>query len=234
MFDIGFTEMMIIAVVALVVLGPERLPKVARQAGEWMGKLRRYVDDVKSDINRQMELDELRKIQAQVKDAAQSLKSSVEGVVNDTKNEFNELNSAFEGALSAPTTTDAPTDWDRIYAVRRTRERIKDRRIERSKELGMKRPKKAYPRFTRPVFEDEVVALNASNMMAQSTPAIGSVISADSAVAAVVASVPVSEPVPVLRPESVTSPEPVTAAASAAASAAPTSAPASVTQAASA
>jgi len=46
MFDIGFSEMMVIAVVALVVLGPERLPRVARQAGEWIGKLQRYVTDV--------------------------------------------------------------------------------------------------------------------------------------------------------------------------------------------
>ena len=62
MFDLGFSELLLIAVVALVVLGPERLPKVARQAGAWMGKLQRYVADVKSDINRQMELDELRKL----------------------------------------------------------------------------------------------------------------------------------------------------------------------------
>jgi sec-independent protein translocase protein TatB len=152
MFDIGFTEMMIIAVVALVVIGPERLPKVARQAGEWMGKLRRYVDDVKSDINRQMQLDELRKIQADVKDAAQSLKNSVDSVVSEASSELTSLNAAFEGAAS--TTTDEPrTDWDRIYAARRLRERIKDRRIERSKELGLKRPKRAYLRFTRPQVE---------------------------------------------------------------------------------
>ncbi len=154
MFDIGFTEMMIIAVVALVVIGPERLPKVARQAGEWMGKLRRYVDDVKSDINRQMQLDELRKIQSDVKDAAQNFKSSVDNIVSEAKSELSSLNSAFEGAAS--TTTEEPrTDWDRIYAVRRQRERIKDRRIERSKELGLKRPKRAYIRFTRP--EPEIV-----------------------------------------------------------------------------
>lgn len=148
MFDIGFTEMMIIAVVALVVLGPERLPKVAKQVGEWMGKLRRYVDDVKSDINRQMELDELRKIQTQVKDAAQSLKSSVESAVSETTAELNSLNSAFDSPASL--SNDEPrTDWDRIYAVRRARERIKDRRVERSKELGMRRPKRAYARFTK-------------------------------------------------------------------------------------
>lgn len=167
MFDIGFTEMMIIAVVALVVIGPERLPKVARQAGEWMGKLRRYVDDVKSDINRQMQLDELRKIQSDVKDAAQSLKNSVDSVVSEATTELSSLNSAFEGAAS--TTSDEPrTDWDRIYAVRRQREKIKDRRIERYKELGLKRPKRSYLRFTRPV--PEVVAATVAETVVEPDP----------------------------------------------------------------
>lgn len=150
MFDIGFTEMMLIAVVALVVLGPERLPKVAKQAGEWLGKLRRYVEDVKSDINRQMELDELRKLQAEVKGAAESLKTSVESAVGETKAEFDSLNSVFD---SNSTSSQPTTDWDRIYANRRLRERFKDRRLERSKELGLKRPKRAYPRFTTPVVQ---------------------------------------------------------------------------------
>ncbi len=140
MFDIGFSEMFVIAAVALVVLGPERLPKVARQAGEWMGKLRRYVDDVKSDLNRQMELAELRNIKDQVTDAAQSLKTSVESVVSDTRSEFDSIQNAFEGS-STPEPQQA-TDWDKIYANRRMRERIKDRRIEREKELGIKRPKR--------------------------------------------------------------------------------------------
>lgn len=162
MFDIGFTEMMIIAVVALVVLGPERLPKVAKQAGEWMGKLRRYVDDVKSDINRQMELDELRKIQSDVKEAAQSLQNSVQNVVAETTSELTSLNAAFEGAASTSTDDEPRTDWDRIYAVRRSRERIKDRRVERSKDLGMKRPKRAYPRWTRPELESSESASTGS------------------------------------------------------------------------
>ncbi|MFT3801969.1 MAG: Sec-independent protein translocase protein TatB [Burkholderiaceae bacterium] len=140
MFDIGFSEMFVIAAVALVVLGPERLPKVARQAGEWMGKLRRYIDDVKSDINRQMELSELRNLKDQVTDAAQSLKSSVESVVSDTRSEFDSIQNAFEGSQS-PESPPA-TDWDKIYANRRMRERIKDRRIEREKDLGIKRPKR--------------------------------------------------------------------------------------------
>lgn len=77
MFDIAFSEMLIIAIVALVVLGPERLPKVARTAGHLLGRLQRYVNDVKSDINREMQLEELKKLQAQVEDSARSLERSV-------------------------------------------------------------------------------------------------------------------------------------------------------------
>jgi sec-independent protein translocase protein TatB len=77
MFDIGFSEMVVIAVVALVVLGPERLPKVARAAGILLGRVQRYVNDVKSDINREMQLEELKKLQAQVEDSARSIERSV-------------------------------------------------------------------------------------------------------------------------------------------------------------
>ena len=61
MFDIGFSELVVIAVVALIVLGPERLPKAARTMGHLFGRLQRYVNDVKADINREIELEELRK-----------------------------------------------------------------------------------------------------------------------------------------------------------------------------
>ena len=77
MFDIGFSEMMVIAVVALIVIGPERLPKVARTLGHLFGRMQRYVNDVKSDIQREMELDELRKLQASVQDTARSIEQSV-------------------------------------------------------------------------------------------------------------------------------------------------------------
>ena len=71
MFDIGFTELLVIGVVALLVIGPERLPKVARTAGLLFGRFQRYVSSVKADIGREMDLDELRK-------AGQSFKQSVE------------------------------------------------------------------------------------------------------------------------------------------------------------
>ncbi len=77
MFDIGFSELLVIALVALVVIGPERLPRVARTAGHLLGRLQRYVGDVKSDINREMQLDELKKMQQQVEDSARDLQSSV-------------------------------------------------------------------------------------------------------------------------------------------------------------
>jgi len=75
MFDIAFTEIVIIALVALIVVGPERLPKVARTLGHLFGRLQRYVSQVKTDISREMELDELRKLKGSMEDAARGLES---------------------------------------------------------------------------------------------------------------------------------------------------------------
>ena len=83
MFDIGFSEIVVIGVVALVVIGPERLPKTARTLGHLFGRLQRYVNEVKADINREMELDELRRLRQQVQSAAQDLKQSVTSVATE-------------------------------------------------------------------------------------------------------------------------------------------------------
>ena len=77
MFDIGISEIAVIAVVALVVIGPERLPKVARTIGTLLGRAQRYVNDVKAEVNREMELDELKKLQTQMQDAAHGLQEQV-------------------------------------------------------------------------------------------------------------------------------------------------------------
>lgn len=77
MFDIGFSELLVIGVVALVVIGPERLPKVARTLGHLLGRAQRYVNDVKADINREVQLDELKKLQSQVVESARTLEDSV-------------------------------------------------------------------------------------------------------------------------------------------------------------
>lgn len=83
MFDFSLGELGLIGVVALIVLGPERLPRVARAFGEWVGKAQRYVNQVKNDINREMELAELKRLQEEARAAAQSLQSSVQGLQSD-------------------------------------------------------------------------------------------------------------------------------------------------------
>ncbi len=142
MFDIGFSELVIAAVVALIVLGPERLPRVARQAGEWLGKIQRYVNDVKSDVGRHMEIEELRRMQAEITEAAHDLKKSVEKNAAEVQQEVDSLNAAVEGQPEPESEPEyQPTDWNAIYAVRQTRDRLRERREERDAERGRKRRK---------------------------------------------------------------------------------------------
>jgi sec-independent protein translocase protein TatB len=89
MFDIGFSEMVIIAVLALVVIGPERLPRVARTVGHLLGRLQRYVSDVKADIGREMELEELRKMKDSVQQTASDIENSVQSELGKTESELN-------------------------------------------------------------------------------------------------------------------------------------------------
>lgn len=105
MFDIGFSELVVIAIVALIVIGPERLPKVARTMGHLFGRMQRYVNDVKADISREMELDELKKMQASMEDAARSMRDSVDSVDKDVAATGDELNKLAQ-AVHADTNPD--------------------------------------------------------------------------------------------------------------------------------
>ena len=102
MFDIGFSELMVIAVVALIVIGPERLPKVARAAGHLFGRMQRYVNDVKSDISREMALDDLRKLQASMQDTARSIEQSVSQEMQSAETEMNKIGNDAQAALNEP------------------------------------------------------------------------------------------------------------------------------------
>lgn len=82
MFDISFTEIVVIAMVALIVLGPERLPQVARTLGHLFGRAQRYVNDVKNDIRHEMELEELRKLKTSVQETARSIENTVRTEIN--------------------------------------------------------------------------------------------------------------------------------------------------------
>ena len=103
MFDIGFSEIVVIAVVALIVLGPERLPKAARTMGHLFGRLQRYVNDVKADINREMELEELKKLQQEVKSAARDIEQSVSTAVSSVESGARDVEAQLNaGASEAP------------------------------------------------------------------------------------------------------------------------------------
>lgn len=90
MFDISFTELLLIGVVALVVIGPERLPKVARTVGHLLGRAQRYVNDVKGDIQREVELEELRKMKEEMESAAQSIHGSLRETTQSIRNQVEE------------------------------------------------------------------------------------------------------------------------------------------------
>jgi sec-independent protein translocase protein TatB len=90
MFDIGFSEIVVIGAVALIVIGPERLPKVARTVGILFGRMQRYVNDVKADISREIELEELRQLQNDVHEAANSMKTAVDQEINATQQALNQ------------------------------------------------------------------------------------------------------------------------------------------------
>jgi sec-independent protein translocase protein TatB len=109
MFDVGFSEMVVIGVVALVVLGPERLPKVARTLGVLFGRMQRYVAQVKSDINREMELAELGKVKTELESAARSFQSEVESKAAETERELRDATQEIERSVSTqPESTPQP------------------------------------------------------------------------------------------------------------------------------
>jgi sec-independent protein translocase protein TatB len=106
MFDIGFSEIVVIAVVALIVVGPERLPKAARTLGHLFGRLQRYVADVKADIDREMQLEELKKLQQQVRTAATDFETSMSTAARDVESGVrgveSELNAAAGATAASP------------------------------------------------------------------------------------------------------------------------------------
>ncbi|HEX4333621.1 MAG TPA: Sec-independent protein translocase protein TatB [Usitatibacter sp.] len=99
MFDFGFSKLFILAVIALVVIGPERLPRVARTLGHLYGRLQRYVTQVKSDIHREMENADLGKMKTEFESAARSFQSTVETGMQDVDREVRDAQASVERAL---------------------------------------------------------------------------------------------------------------------------------------
>jgi sec-independent protein translocase protein TatB len=111
MIDLGISKLALIGVVALVVIGPEKLPKVARTVGTLLGKAQRYVADVKAEVNRSMELEELKKMKESVESAARN----VESTIHDTSAEFDkQWSEATTGLESSASGGFNPSDADSI------------------------------------------------------------------------------------------------------------------------
>ncbi|WP_144138036.1 Sec-independent protein translocase protein TatB [Paraburkholderia sp. BCC1884] len=168
MLDLGLTKMALIGVVALVVLGPERLPRVARTAGALFGRAQRYINDVKAEVTREIELDELRNMKSEFEKAASNVENSVqdnlrkhETELNDAWNSGSPVSPSIAGgaledvgntswASSTPSTspkrknwrvkqTAMPT-WYKRATTRRTRVQSGAARVARHTPATMRRP----------------------------------------------------------------------------------------------
>ena len=109
MIDFGFDKIALIGAVALIVIGPEKLPRVARTVGALMGKARRYVADVKAEVSRSIELEELQKMKSQFEGAARDVEQTVNREVNDAQRAFgsqiSDLNASLTGGEASASST---------------------------------------------------------------------------------------------------------------------------------
>jgi sec-independent protein translocase protein TatB len=99
--DLGISKLALIGAVALIVIGPEKLPRVARTVGTLLGKAQRYVNDVKAEVNRSMDLDELRKMKDSVHEAARDVEHSIHSGASDFEKQFSESGQTLS-ALAEP------------------------------------------------------------------------------------------------------------------------------------
>ena len=112
MIDFGFDKIALIGAVALIVIGPEKLPRVARTVGTLMGKARRYVADVKAEVNRTIELEELQKMKAQFETAARDVEQTVSREVNDAHQAVGGAFNDMQGVISGnPSGESAGAVW---------------------------------------------------------------------------------------------------------------------------
>ena len=102
MFDVGFSELFVIAVVALVVIGPERMPGAARTAGALFGRARRYINALKADIQNEVDLEEFNRIKSTFYDAAKSIEHSASQVKEELDATAELLNESIAAQSEAP------------------------------------------------------------------------------------------------------------------------------------
>lgn len=162
MIDLGLSKLALIGVVALVVVGPERLPKVARMAGTLFGRAQRYINEVKSEVSREIELEELRKMQKDMQEAASSVEQTIAQNISELESEVQEAHDALSNPLLDTTTPDqiavkakdfrkkklartsAIPSWYKKQSGRRTRIISGAARVAKYRPLGTARKTSAY------------------------------------------------------------------------------------------
>ena len=110
MIDLGLSKLAIIGVVALIVIGPEKLPKVTRMAGSLYGRAQRYLHEVKAEVSREIELDELRNLHKEVSEAAHSIKADVE---NSIAKDLDDVQASWRGHVSSDAPAATMSDLER-------------------------------------------------------------------------------------------------------------------------
>jgi len=108
MIDLGISKLALIGAVALIVIGPEKLPRVARTVGTLLGKAQRYVADVKAEVSRSMELEELKKMKESVTEAARDVEASVQDGASDFEKSWSEATAGLDGTASSSYDAHAP------------------------------------------------------------------------------------------------------------------------------
>lgn len=119
MIDIGISKLALIGAVALVVIGPEKLPRVARTVGTLLGKAQRYVSDVKAEVSRSMELDELKKMKESMESAASDVEQSVKATSNDLEKDWRSATD-FDDAYRSDASSTLASDYGSHFDSRST------------------------------------------------------------------------------------------------------------------
>lgn len=110
MLDLGISKMALIGAVALIVIGPEKLPRVARTVGTLLGKAQRYVADVKAEVNRAMDVDELRKMKESVEEAGREVERGIHATQTDFEKDWRDVTASLDG--SEASTSGAGEGWE--------------------------------------------------------------------------------------------------------------------------
>ena len=100
MFDVAFSELVVIAIIALIVIGPEKLPKVARTLGLLLGRMQRYINTIKTDISRELQFEELQQLQREMRQGTRSLQGELDQVRNQAEDEARHIEQSIGGAVN--------------------------------------------------------------------------------------------------------------------------------------